>query len=71
MELGLELGLRLGFISFRHSLDDVQILFGGWVAGGVGWLEKWGSKLTSAKVEVEADFGTKKYVQNPEHEKKT
>ena len=34
MELGLELGL--GFISFRHSLDDVQILFGGWVAG---WLE--------------------------------
>ena len=25
------------------------------MAGGVGWLEKWGSKLTSAKVEVEVE----------------
>ena len=34
--LRLRLGLRLGFISFRHSLDDVQILIGGWVAGEMG-----------------------------------
>ena len=48
--------------SFIHSLDGVEILFR-WVGGWVGWLEKWGLKLTSAKVgvevEVEAELGKK------------
>ena len=50
LKLGLRLGLRLGFISFRHNIDGVEILFR-W--GGLGWLEKWELKLTSAKVVVE------------------
>ena len=40
----------MGFISFRHNLDGVQIIFR-WV----GLLKKWGLKLTSAKVEVEVE----------------
>ena len=43
-------------LSFRHSIDGVQILFqwGGWVAG---WLEKWGLKLISTQVVVEVEVG--------------
>ena len=57
--MGLRLGLGLGFISFRNSLDGVQILFrwGGWVGGWVGWLEKWGLKLISTSVVVEFEVG--------------
>ena len=53
--------------SFIHSLDGVEILFrwGGWV----GWLEKWGLKLTSAKVvvevEVEAELGNGPLLEYP------
>ena len=42
-------------LSFRHSLDDVQILFR-WL-GGWGWLEKWGLKLISTQVVVEVEVG--------------
>ena len=48
--------------SFIHSLDGVEILFR-WVGGW--WLEKWGLKLTSAKVvvEVEAELGKNQRIQ--------
>ena len=49
MGLRLRLGLML---SFRHSLDGVQILFR---VGG--WLEKWGLKLISTQVVVEVEVG--------------
>ena len=40
----------------------------GWVCGWVGWLEEWGLKLTSAKVEVEveAELGNSKIRTNME-----
>ena len=44
VEVGVEVGVVVGVevdatLSFRHSLDGVQILFrwGGWVAGWGGW----------------------------------
>ena len=41
-------------MSIHTVIKPGGYFFGGWV-GGVGWLEKWRIKLTSAKVEVEVD----------------
>ena len=38
-------------LSFRQSLDGVQILF--WLDG---WLEKWGLKLASSKVVTQIHY---------------
>ena len=51
VEVGVDVEVEVDeTLSFRHSLDDVQILFrvGEWVDVWVGgWLEKWGLKLIS------------------------
>ena len=55
MEVGVEVNVEVevdATLSFRHSLDGVQILFR---VGG--WLEKWGLKLTSTQVVVEVEVG--------------
>ena len=59
VEVGVEVDVEVdATLSFRHSLDGVQILFrwGGWVGG---WLEKGGLKLISTQVvvEVEVELG--------------
>ena len=57
VEVGVEVEVDVDTtLSFRHSLDGVQILFrvDGWVAG---WLEKRGLKLISTQVVVEVEVG--------------
>ena len=51
VEVGVEVEVD-ATLSFRHSLDDVQIHFR---VGG--WLEKWGLKLILTQVVVEVEFG--------------
>ena len=59
VDVGVEVDVEVevdATLSFRHSIDGVQILFwvGGWVGGWVArWLEKWGLKLILTQVEVE------------------
>ena len=55
VEVGVEVEVDVkvdATLSFRHSLDCVQILF-----RVVGWLETWGLKLISTQVVVEVEVG--------------
>ena len=67
VEVEVEVGVEVevdATLSFRHSLDGVQILFR-WL-GGWGWLEKWGLKLISTQVVVEVEVGVE-LGNNPVH----